>query len=288
MPAGSLTGAIKLTVQGETIAQQFANRINGTYNLEMLLAGTARQVMQLEDPPGLPAHLAKAMEHLTQLTQESYPRLIDHPGFISFYSQATPIDVLEQSKIGSRPARRTGTRSLDDLRAIPWVFSWNQARFNLTGWFGVGTALHRLQQEAPEQWQALQQVATDWPLLYYTLIEVETSLLNSDPAIMQAFAELVSEAEVREALMPMLLEDRELGLRQITALFGQPATARRKSQLQNIERRGKVLDQLHHLQLAYLRNWRAARATGEEASAGPLQQLLLITNAIAGGLKSTG
>ncbi|MCB0616131.1 MAG: phosphoenolpyruvate carboxylase, partial [Phaeodactylibacter sp.] len=186
MPAGSVSGAIKITVQGETIAQQFANLKNATYNLEMLLAGTARQVMQLQDAPALPAPLFDAMERLTQTAQQTYPSLIDHPGFIPFYTQATPIDVLEQSKIGSRPARRTGTRSLADLRAIPWVFSWNQARFNLTGWFGVGTALSQLQEQAPQHWETLHAAATDWPFLYYTLIEVETSLLNSDPVIMEA------------------------------------------------------------------------------------------------------
>ena len=288
MPAGSVSGAIKITVQGETIAQQFANLKNATYNLEMLLAGTARQVMQLQDTPALPTPLFEAMERLTQTSQQTYPSLIDHHGFIPFYTQATPIDVLEQSKIGSRPARRTGTRSLADLRAIPWVFSWNQARFNLTGWFGVGTALSQLQAQAPERWKTLQAAATDWPLLYYTMIEVETSLLNSDPAVMEAFAELVSEKDILDELMALLMKDREAGLRQITELFGRPAADRRRSQLENIARRGKVLDNLHHLQLQYLKAWRAAKETAPEIADPILKKLLLLTNGIAGGLKSTG
>lgn len=288
MPAGSVSGAIKITVQGETIAQQFANLKNATYNLEMLLAGTARQVMRLQDAPELPAPLFDAMERLTQTSQQTYPSLIDHPGFIPFYTQATPIDVLEQSKIGSRPARRTGTRSLADLRAIPWVFSWNQARFNLTGWFGVGTALRQLKAQSPQQWETLKAAATDWPLLYYTLIEVETSLLNSDPVIMKAFAGLVSEVDIRDALMTLLLEDREAGLQQITALFGRPTADRRRSQLENIARRGKVLDNLHQLQLQYLNAWRAAKETAPEIADPILRKLLLLTNGIAGGLKSTG
>uniref|UniRef100_UPI003D6A0CD9 phosphoenolpyruvate carboxylase n=1 Tax=Lewinella sp. TaxID=2004506 RepID=UPI003D6A0CD9 len=288
MPAGSVSGAIKITVQGETIAQQFANLKNATYNLEMLLAGTARQVMQLQDPPALASPLLEAMEQLTQLAQQTYPSLIDHPGFIPFYTQATPIDVLEQSKIGSRPARRTGTHSLADLRAIPWVFSWNQARFNLTGWYGVGTALRQLEKQAPECWETLHDASTDWPLLYYTLIEVETSLLNSDPVIMEAFAELVDEKDIRNELMALLLQDRESGLRQITELFGQPATDRRMSQLQNTKRRGRVLENLHQLQLQYLKAWRVARETTPEIAEPLLKKLLLLTNGIAGGLKSTG
>lgn len=288
LPSGSLSGPIKLTVQGETIAQQFSNPMNAKYNLEMLLAGTARQVMQLQEPRLLPDTLAQAMEQLTAFAYATYPSLIGHSGFIPFYTRATPIDVLEQSKIGSRPARRTGTRSLNDLRAIPWVFSWNQSRFNITGWFSVGTALQRLQSEAPQQWEALRAAATQWPLLYYTLIEVETSLLNTDVATMQAFAELVPEAEVRTSIMELLERDRALGLEQITTLFGKPVADRRESQLVNIERRGRILNYLHQQQLQYLAQWRQLRETNPEQATGLLKQLLLLTNAIAGGLKSTG
>lgn len=288
MPAGSVSGQIKLTVQGETISQQFANLKNATYNLEMLLAGTARQVMLAQRPPARSAALTEVMEKLTHISQSAYPKLIGNPGFMTFYTQATPIDVLEQSKIGSRPARRTGTRSLSDLRAIPWVFSWNQARFNLTGWFGVGTALRQLREDAPEEWASLQTTATTWPLLYYTLIEVETSLINSEPKIMEAFAALVSEPEVRESIMGLLTQDRLTGLEEISLLFGQPASERRRDQLQNIDRRGKVLTHLHALQLQYLQAWRAAKAADSEKAEPLLKKLLIITNGIAGGLKSTG
>lgn len=288
MPAGSLTGTIKITVQGETIAQQFANRLTSTYNLEMMLAGTARQVMKLHDPPRLPKDRFDAMEQLSVVAQEAYRSLIDHPGFISFYTRATPIDVLEQSKIGSRPSRRTGTQGLSDLRAIPWVFSWSQSRFDLTGWFTVGTALDRLHKEYAEQWQVLQNAATDWPFLFYTLIEVETSLLNSDTEIMRAFAELVPDEDVSMAIMELLKNDRDAGLEQIALLFGEPREQRRSGQLHNIQRRGPVLRDLHQLQLQYLRQWRHAREIEEEATESLLKKLLNITNGVAGGLKSTG
>ena len=292
MPAGSLSGDIKITVQGETIAQQFANPLTSTYNLEMILAGTARQVMQSRNPRQLPERLARAMDRLATLSQERYASLIRHPGFIAFYTQATPIDVLEQSKIGSRPSRRTGTRSLQDLRAIPWVFSWNQSRFALTGWFAVGSALKRLHDEFADDWNVLRESATDWPLLYYSLIEVETSLLNSDAEIMTDFAELVTDADIRATIMNMLLEDRDAGLEQITLLFGQPQEERRIGQLHKLRVRGGVLKHLHQLQLRYLRDWRAAldadSATDSEKADPLLKKLLNITNGVAGGLKSTG
>lgn len=288
MPTGSVSGEIKITVQGETIAQQFANLKNATYNLEMMLAGTARQVMKKLDASPLPKELFEAMDQLTQLSQQTYPTLIDHPGFIPFYTQATPIDVLEQSKIGSRPARRTGTQSLSDLRAIPWVFSWNQSRFNLTGWFGVGTALQQLLEEFPSLWSTLEKTATDWPLLYYTLIEVETSLLNADQSIMQAFASLVKEAEHRDPLMKLLLADHQWGLQQISQLFGKSVKDRRTNQLRNIALRSSSLAHLHQLQLQYLKDWRSIKPDAPEKAEPILKKLLMITNGIAGGLKSTG
>ncbi len=288
MPAGSLTGAIKLTVQGETIAQQFANLKNAAYNLEMLLAGTARQVMQLKDPPPLPDKLASAMDHLMGLSQEKYAALIGHEDFIAFYTQATPLDVLEQSKIGSRPARRTGTRTLADLRAIPWVFSWNQARFNLTGWFGVGLALAELKQQAPQAYADLQTVTTRWPFFYYALIEIETSLLNADPKIMDAFAGLVRDDGLRREIMAMVQADRTAGLQQIAALLGDAIETRRIGQLANIQRREEPLNRLHQLQLYYLKAWRNCRESDPDRATSLLRKLLIITNGIAGGLKSTG
>lgn len=289
MPTGSLSGEVRFTVQGETIAQQFANRLTATYNFEMLLAGTARQVMQSSHPTQeVGGAVAEAMEQLTAIATEAYPTLTGHQGFLSFYAHATPIDVLEQSKIGSRPARRTGTRTLDDLRAIPWVFSWNQSRFNLTGWFGVGTALAKMHENNPQQWEILSANASKWPLLYYTLIEVETSLLNSDLEVMRAFSDLVPASSCGNDLMILLEADREAGLREISELFGEAMERRRTRQLDNISRRAGALHELHQLQIRYLREWREAKNGAPEKADTLLKKLLAITNGIAGGLKSTG
>ena len=147
MPSKSVSGNVKLTIQGETISQQLANPLNATYNLEMLLSGTARQVMRGKTIQNGSDFPFEVLERLAKWSTDYFQALIKHPDFITFYSEATPIDVLEHTKIGSRPARRTGQRSLSDLRAIPWVFSWNQSRFNITGWFGIGFALKKLNEE---------------------------------------------------------------------------------------------------------------------------------------------
>jgi phosphoenolpyruvate carboxylase len=287
MPAGSVSGAIKLTVQGETIAQQFAHRANAAYNLEMLVAGTARQVPR--DPAREPAPPLGAMDRAAAAGLAAHRALVEHPAFLDFFSRATPIDALEHSKIGSRPARRTGRRSLEDLRAIPWVFSWNLARFNLTGWFGVGGALAGLKAEDGAAWEALRAAAQPWPLLRYFLIEVETNLLHADPETMRAYAAFCADAAGCQELLGRLLADREQGLARVAELLGAPATERRETQLDSVARRGHALAPLHDEQRRLLAAWRAAREDGNEAGAEALLPALLQTvNALAGGLKHTG
>ena len=244
-----------MTVQGETIANQFANRLNATYNLEMFLAGTARQAM-LSGEQGSDQAIHRILDRLVEISQATYRSLLDHPGFIVFYNHATTIDVLEQSKIGSRPARRTGKRSLADLRSIPWVFSWSQSRFNLTGWFGTGTALAQLKTESPKDFEHLKELANQWPFLKYRLIQIETNLLNSNPSIMEEFAAMVPNASVRTDLMKLILDDYHQGLQQIEDLMTRPAAERRITRLENIRIRGKALAMLHQIQLENIQAWR--------------------------------
>jgi len=288
MPKGTLAGAMELTVQGETIAQQFSNLPTATYNTEMLLSGLARHSTSPSDVNDSSPFPLDTMQKLAELSFDHFRRLVDHPEFIQFYDQASTIDVLEHSKIGSRPVRRTGQRRLADLRAIPWVFSWAQSRFGLTGWFGVGTALKQLREDDPSGFGALRDVADTWPFLRYTLIHIETNLLNADLQVMKAFSELVRDDQLRDELMGVLLADHEEGLRQISELFGAPAATRRVSQLENIRRRRAPLRRLHRMQLDYLVQWRRLADKDSDDAQRLLTRLLLLTNAIAGGLKNTG
>ncbi len=231
MPPGSMSGHIKMTVQGETIANQFANRLNACYNLEMMISGTARQAM-LSVNKVKDQKLYEIMDRLVGMSRDHYRQLLDHPKFIEFYSQATPIDVLEHSKIGSRPARRTGQRSLNDLRSIPWVFSWNQSRFNITGWFGTGTALSKFKEQHPEDFEYLKTAAQEWPFLKFGLIQIETNLLNSDTDIMNVFADLVDNPAIKTELMELILDDYEMCLKQIENLMGNGYFCRKSENFQ--------------------------------------------------------
>lgn len=287
MPPGSVSGHIKITVQGETIANQFANRLNASYNLEMLISGTARQVM-LSSEKRKEEKLYDIMDRLVEMARDEYRSLLDHPNFIEFYSYATPIDVLEQSKIGSRPARRTGQRSLNDLRSIPWVFSWNQSRFNLTGWFGTGTALGTFKEQYPEDFEFLKSVVQEWPFLKYGLIQIETNLLNSDMDIMKVFADLVPDSRTKSELMELILKDYDACLKEIENLMGAPIEDRRISRLENNKLRHGSLKILHDIQIDSLKKWRKLKESDPKKAGKLLLKLLLLVNVLSGGLKGTG
>jgi len=288
MPRGSMSGEMKLTIQGETIAQQFANLLNATYNLEMLLSGIARQTGFTLNPPKDENFPVSALEAMSKASFKAYTELIHHPDFIQFYGEATPIDVLELSKIGSRPARRTGTRSLGDLRAIPWVFSWSQSRFNLTGWFGIGKALEMLRTQQPETYVSLQTYADKWPLWRYILIQVETNLLNADPEWMSEYAALVKDNRIKDYFTGLILEEHTRSLDEIALLLKADRTVRRQSLLDNLDRRKHTLGYLHSLQIKYLKDWRDIKGTESKSEEGLITKLLEITTALANGLKNTG
>ncbi len=288
MPQKSLSGEIKLTVQGEAIAQQFANLLNATFNLEMLLSGTALQASNKRYNNEVLDYPTKAVEQLASITLGHYQDLIQHPDFIRFYGEATPIDVLEQSKIGSRPSRRSGKRSLADLRAIPWVYSWKQSRFNITGWYGVGSGLRTLQEQSPELYNQLKEYAQKWPFLRYNLIQIETNLLNADTEIMQTYADLVKDEQLRKEIMGLILAEHTESVNQIAALLGGNTDFRRFTLLENAKLRKKPLRALHKLQISTLKEWRAMKETSPEKADHLLTLLLMITTALSGGLKSTG
>lgn len=288
MPSGSVSGKIKLTVQGETIAQQFGNPENAVHNLEMLLSGVARQTaLPLEKDPRR-AEDEAIYEQLAKGSRQAYVDLLQTPDFLAFYRKATPIDLLEQSKIGSRPSRRTGQASLKDLRAIPWVFSWGQARFNLTGWFGLGHALNELERTNMAAYGRLRQMLIDWPFWRYSLIQLETNVLNADIGVMESFASLDPDEDRRRQFMSIIRTDYEALIDHLARIFGEPLSTRRAYQLENLRLRQSVLDHLHQIQWRRLDEWRQLMNEDQAAADGQLPLLLLIVNAIAGGLKHTG
>ncbi len=292
LPAGSLNGDLRLTEQGETIAQKYANRVTAAHNLELLLAASVGATLADRRSPAPRHRLEPAMDRLAADSRAAYRSLLESDGFLTFYGQATPIDAIEASRHGSRPARRTGQRSLADLRAIPWVFSWSQARFYLSGWYGLGTALEQLLNDDPEMLQALALGKREerWPPLHYILSNAATSLATADPKWMQAYAGLVGEAAVREPILVRILDEYERTRTMLETVYGGPLAETRPRAQRVIALREPGLNPLHQRQIEILRHWRACRRDEDRAAEAEalMPQLLLTVNAIAAGLGATG
>ncbi|MBK9444332.1 MAG: phosphoenolpyruvate carboxylase [Comamonadaceae bacterium] len=298
LPHGSLRGAFRMTEQGETISQKYSNLLTASYNLESQLAGvlgmTARAAMYPQEAPELP----RIMEQLVNSSMAKYQQLITGEGFMDFFAQATPIDVMEQLRIGSRPARRTGHRTLADLRAIPWVFSWNQSRYMLPSWYGAGTALQRLQQAEPAPFEGLCADISRFPLLRYVFMNIELAVLQADQEVMHGYAMLVEDPAVRDRFLGQIDAEFALTRTYLQHLFKQPLAQRRPTQLAALHLRQRPLAALHRQQIDLLRQWRLAQSSdGSSDASSPvtgesadklLGRLFLTVNAIAGGIRNTG
>lgn len=282
LPGGSLMGRMRVTEQGEVIAQRYANRVTATYHLERLLAGVTRTTLLHEHWDEPPHPLERFWPAVVERGFQAYRRLVERDGFVTFFRQATPIDAIERTRIGSRPAHRTGRQTIEDLRAIPWVFSWSQARFHLPGWYGVGSALEWLRAEHPREWSELCGPIRTWPFLAYLLENVGAAVLMANPGVMRMYASLVEDAAVRDNILGAILAEYERTRALIDELFGAPGETRRPRLMLAISLRRQALLRLHEEQVRLLRAWRA------DPREDTLRELLLTVNAIAMGQKTTG
>lgn len=309
LPAGSIQGDMRLTEQGEVISQKYANRITALYNLELLQAGTAGSTLRptdmgsgsnntkesaqikAESAPDseLRERLDAIVNKLYSYSLESYQALVKNDDFVKFFAQATPIDIIESSSIGSRPARRTGKRSFGDLRAIPWVFSWSQARFFITGWYGVGSALARLKEQDPEGFELLSQHAVRFMPFRYIITNTSSAIALTDLEITKEYCSLVDDKDLAEHYRKEIEEEFHRTQDMLEVLYGHKLSERRPRMYQMIGFRSERLKSLHRLQIRQLRTWRGLKEEGREEEAQKmLPDLLLVLNAIASGLGTTG
>jgi phosphoenolpyruvate carboxylase len=290
LPHGSLGGAFRMTEQGETISQKYSHLGSATYHVEILTASAAAATAKHRHAPKPADPCREILDRLAGWSMEAYRGLLQAPDFIAFYRQATPIDALENSRIGSRPSRRTGQASLEDLRAIPWVFSWTQSRFYLPGWFGAGSALERLKAESASDYTTLAESLSTSTFLRYVLTNMDGSIVSANEEIMLAYGSLVEDGEVRTRLMDVILSEfhrtkEHLG----DILHGGGFRSRRPRMARTLAVREAPLRVLHHQQVALLREWRGKIAAGEaDAAEAMIPDLLISINAIASGLRTTG
>ncbi|PCJ16973.1 MAG: phosphoenolpyruvate carboxylase [Candidatus Cloacimonadota bacterium] len=282
LPQGGLQGGFRLTEQGETIAQKYGSSTTAVYNFEMMASSITlinyKETHLQKNSPSID----DLMKFLSNESKLKYRSFLENSDFIEFYHQATPLDIIEECKIGSRPTRRKGVKSLDDLRAIPWVFSWNQSRFYLPGWFGVGTALSSLKNSKKALYQNLIDGLKENPFLRYIFLNIETSNASADLEIMSMYSTLVENKDIGNVMLTTILDEYQLLQDMLKDIFGGSFEERRPKLSRTLSLRKNLLKKLHQFQVKELAIYRKNKDKNN------LSRLLLSINAIAGGERTTG
>jgi phosphoenolpyruvate carboxylase len=291
-PPGAVQGGLRLTEQGEVITVKYSEPSIGRRNLENLVAAALEAKLHEADPESLGPRAGEYYAAMTSLADHSfkaYRELVyGTPEFLPYFRAATPISEIAQLNIGSRPAARTGSARIEDLRAIPWVFSWGQSRVMLPGFYGFGSAIDRWLKAYPqgeaEGLALLREMASKWTFFQSVLSNCAMVLAKSDLAIASRYADLVPDARVRSLVFGTISAEHALTIRYLlaisqhtTLLEDQPALAA------SIRNRFPYLDPLNHLQVEMLREYRAGQ-TDERT----VRAIHLSINGLSAGLRNSG
>lgn len=289
-PAGSIRGRMRITEQGEVVSLKYANRGTAQYQVELLAASVIEHSLRSEKEAALrpTAEYDEALEALSGAAQAAYRRFVERPDLLAYFSAASPLEELTRLNIGSRPARRTGARTLADLRAIPWVFAWSQNRHFITGWYGLGSGLDNFRQIRGERGQKLlARMYEESRLFRLVLDEVEKTLSYVDLDIARLYADLVPEPATRDAIFGMVEAEYRRTVEAVLRVTGGTELAERFPRFRRrLVRRLSTINQVSRQQVELLRRFRAA--AGEEEGQEYLSALLLSINCISSGFGATG
>jgi phosphoenolpyruvate carboxylase len=285
-PGGAVNGQIRITEQGEIISSKYSNAEVGRSNLEILAAATLETSLLHPRQSAPRREYLTAMEQLSALAFKAYRGLVyETEGFADYFWGSTVINEISTLNIGSRPASRKKTRAIEDLRAIPWVFSWAQCRLMLPGWYGFGSAVDTWVAEHPEQGMPfLQELYREWPFFRMLLSNMDMVLAKSSIAIASRYAELVADVALRENIFGRIRREWHTSIETLLDIMGQERLLQGNPLLErSVRNRFPYLDPLNHVQVEFLREYRAQN---------PDEQLLrgiqITINGISAGLRNTG
>ena len=292
-PPGTVRGQIRLTEQGEVIGSKYANPEIGRRNLETLVAATLEATL-LQPTRNAPKTFLAAADEISRQSMAAYRALVyDTPRFAEYFFAATPIREIAELNIGSRPASRKATQKIEDLRAIPWGFSWGQCRLTLPGWYGFGTAVHTfLHRDGPKgvaaQKALLQKMVKQWPFFSTLLSNMDMVLAKSDLALASLYSELVPDKRLRKQVFTAIEAEWHRTADALALITGEKQRLVNNAALQrSMRHRFPYIDPLHHLQVELVRRYRAGenRAnTDDKVRRG----IHISINGIAAGLRNTG
>ena len=287
-PPGTVRGQIRLTEQGEVIASKYANPEIGRRNLETLVAATLEATLLQPTKPATKAFLDAAAQ-LSLASMGSYRALVyETSGFTEYFFNSTPIREIAELNIGSRPASRKASQKIEDLRAIPWGFSWGQCRLTLPGWFGFGSAVEAFVnaegKDPKTQLALLQRMYRQWPFFRTLLSNMDMVLVKSDLALASRYSELVTDARLRKKVFTAIEAEWHRTADALTRITGDKQRLTHNTALaRSIKHRFPYIDPLHHLQVELVRRWRAGQGD-ERVQTG----IHISINGIAAGLRNTG
>jgi phosphoenolpyruvate carboxylase len=288
-PSGAVSGQIRITEQGEVISSKYSNPDVGRRNLEILAAGALEATLLNPENEDEPAAFRGVLERLSQHAFRAYRGLVyETEGFNRYFRESTPVSEIAGLNIGSRPASRKASERIEDLRAIPWVFSWAQCRLMLPGWYGFGSAVEAWLQENPDGLALLRRMFARWPFFRALLSNMDMVMAKADLGIASRYAELVGDASLRDEVFGRIRAEYERTRRHLLAieehdglLADNPLLAR------SIRNRFPYMDPLNHLQIELLRRHRALQpgaAIDERVRRG----IHISINGIAAGLRNSG
>jgi phosphoenolpyruvate carboxylase len=302
-PIDSFTGELRITEQGEVLNWKYSDVILAERNLELMIAAS---LDALARPDALIQHQSSTpTPHLTgeitpqwestldQLSETSFSfykkHIVDNPDTFIYFEQATPVAELEHARLGSRPAKRSGKKSMADLRAIPWVFGWMQSRQLVPAWFGVGHALHQFACAQPSNLALLQTMMSDFPLFVDIIRNVEMALAKSDFGIARLYASLVEDEALRNRVFTTLEAEFDLTHRMILEITKQKTLLQTNPVLErSIRLRNPYVDPMSLLQVELIRRKRTALKNGEPDSPELNRAISATINGISAGLRNTG
>jgi phosphoenolpyruvate carboxylase len=294
-PSGAVDGSLRLTEQGEVIAARYADASLARRSLEALVAATIEASLPQPESSGtgngtgsVPAEFTAALDELAALSHRHYRGLVyETPGFVGLFRQMTPITEIASLNIGSRPASRTASDRIEDLRAIPWVFSWSQCRVMLPGWYGTGAAFSEWSQGRPDREQLMVRMAREWPFFRSMLSNMGMVLAKTDLAIAARYQQLADDTALAERVMTELSTEHARCLDWLQRLTGGGPLADNPTLARSIRDRFPYLDPLNHLQVELLRTFRSGtHPAGDRDLVSRAIQLTI--NGLATGLRNSG
>jgi Phosphoenolpyruvate carboxylase (EC 4.1.1.31) len=279
LPPETVTGQVKFTEQGEAISEKYANPDIATRNLEQMLDAQirARHRALTGNGVNLPTEWYETLDIAAGAARQAYRDLLETDGFVAYFEQATPIPVIEDLNLGSRPASRSGERTVEDLRAIPWVFSWTQARCIIPGWYGLGTGLSAALDNGCDI-AMLRTLYEEWPFFRTTIERAALALARTELEIASEYADLAGDR--RAEFFPRIEAEYERSARLVREITGRDRLPSKQWVAENLDRRNPYVDPLNLLQVDLLD--REDRTDREERT------LRLTVKGIAAGMKSTG